>query len=108
VLVSDASALKVAATTGTAYDTYKSIFVTENAVVVLDEETVPLTVTTSTLYDNAMISSLVEYNQDLRVKGFSYAGADFPADSLLATTASWTLKAASVKLGPGAILLSRD
>jgi len=57
---------------------------------------------------NASLRSLTEYNQELMVKGYSYGGADNGADSVLATTASWTLKAANAKLSAGAVLISRD
>jgi len=106
VLISDCTTLTVAATSALpAY--YRSLFVVGGGVQIKEEVTVPMNSDLRTDLQNSPIYSLVEYNQELLLKGMSYAGADEPSDATLAATASWTQAATSIKDIAGVALISQ-
>jgi len=108
ILISDNSALKVAADSVTVYDRYKTLMLFPSAVSITEDETIPLYSWQDGAYENAMIRSLTEYNQTVVARGFSYtSGTANPTEAQIATTSNWTQKATSIKNGPGVELITR-
>ena len=109
VFVTDNSVLKVDKTSSSgAYDTYRTLFLTEAAASIKKMETVPVMAYEDRAYDNTMLGCTGEYELELGVKGFSYTVSSAnPTDGTLATTSSWTQRTTSVKNGPGAVLITR-
>jgi len=108
ILVTDNSALKIAADSVTVYDRYKTLLLFPNAVTITEDETIPMKTWEDDAYDNALIRSLTEYNQTVVARGFSYTGGTMnPTNAQLATTSNWTAAAASVKGYPGVKLQTR-
>jgi hypothetical protein len=109
VFITDNTTLKVDATSASgAYDTYRTLFLTEAAATVKKMTTVEVMAYEDRAYDNAMLGCTGEYELELGVKGFSYTqGTGNPTNSTIATTSSWTKRTTDIKNGPGVCLITR-
>jgi len=72
---------------------YRTYFMKPQSVIVNMRETVPLFWEVDELTENISLFSGGEFEVQVAVPGYTYAGTDNPTDATLATQASWTQKA---------------
>ena len=83
---------------------YRTYFMRPGTIIVDVKETVPMAWTLDRLTENIGIYLSGEFEITVKVPGFTYAGADNPTDTVLATQASWTQTAVQDK-AVGMVLL---
>ena len=107
VIVTDSSAL--VETSGSSVSSYITLGLTADAVVVEQSEDQEIVSQLLTGTENIGVRIQGEHAFNLGVKGFAWDitnGGANPADTAIATSTNWDLKAFDIKLGPGSMLLS--
>lgn len=102
-VVIDAPALTDA--NGSLIDTYNTLCLVENAIVIEESEEPPeIAFDLITGLENLVYRFQGEYSYNIKIKGMKWnvgAGGANPTDGALGTTTNWTLAATNAKHGPG-------
>ena len=107
VYVTDSEALIIEDGVSAGVDSYITLGLTEDAIVVNQSEEQTVVTDLVTGLNNLVLRLQGEYAMSIRIKGYSYTGAAAPDDSVLGNGANWTYRMADVKSGPGICIISQ-
>ena len=106
VYVTDSEALIITDGVSAGVDSYITLGLTEDAIVMNQSEEQTVVTDLVTGLNNLVLRLQGEYAFTVAVKGFAYTGAAAPDDSVLGNGANWTYTYADNKAGPGVAIIT--
>lgn len=106
IYVTDSEALIITDGVSAGVDSYITLALTEDAIVLNQSEEQTVVTDLVTGLGNLVLRLQGEYSFSVQVAGFAFTGAAAPDDSVLGNGANWAYRMADVKSGPGIAIVT--